>query len=335
MADVQLKNGYFKIANELFEQFFIRDFTLKQLKVLFLLLRCSYGFHKKVAVIKPKRLFELAYVYRCDINEELKFLKQNNVIRYNLEFGEFQLNKNFDEWKIPYHKLFDADDLVKLKKLNLEAKEVAAQFNTPDEVRPENVCETQTEVFANHKQISEQNGSQIETSLQITNKVVCETQTEVFANHKQEEAENANTDDIQGSSKYREIIEKDKNNIYISNNEEVISKPIPKIDPYINPYKKKFTEEYKKIFHNDCYLNNMQHTKLVEIAAEVPNFLELIPVLVLKFSKITFNFDGVKKKPGLRWLLEEGNWAGVLSGEFDAQIEGEQKEGKQNDGYNY
>ena len=302
MADVQLKNGYFKIANELFEQFFIRDFTLKQLKVLFLLLRCSYGFHKKVAVIKPKRLFELAYVYRCDINEELKFLKQNNVIRYNLEFGEFQLNKNFDEWKIPYHKLFDADDLVKLKKLNLEAKEVAAQFNTPDEVRPENVCETQTEVFANHKQ---------------------------------EEAENTNTDDIQGSSKYREIIEKDKNNIYISNNEEVISKPIPKIDPYINPDKKKFTEEYKKIFHNDCYLNNMQHTKLVEIAAEVPNFLELIPVLVLKFSKITFNFDGVKKKPGLRWLLEEGNWAGVLSGEFDAQIEGEQEGRKQNDGYNY
>ena len=79
----------------------------------------------------------------------------------------------------------------------------------------------------------------------------------------------------------------------------------------------------------------MQHTKLVEIAAEVPNFLELIPVLVLKFSKITFNFDGVKKKPGLRWLLEEGNWAGVLSGEFDAQIEGEQEGRKQNDGYNY
>ncbi len=30
-----------------------------------------------------------------------------------------------------------------------------------------------------------------------------------------------------------------------------------------------------------------------------------------------FNFDGEVKKPGLRWLIEEGNWADVLSGKFD------------------
>ena len=125
MANVQLENGYFKIALELFEQFFIRDFTLKQLKVLLLLARFSYGFHKKVAIIKPQRMFELAYIYRCDIKEELTYLKQNKVITYNLQFGEIQINKNYDEWKIPYHKLFNEEDLIKLKKLKLECKKTA------------------------------------------------------------------------------------------------------------------------------------------------------------------------------------------------------------------
>ena len=335
MANPQKEKGFVGIAYDLFEQFFIRDFSVLQLKMLLLIVRFSYGFGKKVAKIKPQRLFELAYIYRCDIKEELKFLKQNKVIKYNLELGEIQLNKNFDEWKIPYHKLFNEDDLIRLKKINLDAKKLAKEFGYPDEVTPEDVCAEQTEVFADNKQISEQNTSQIEECLPITNKVVCAEQTEVFADNKQENAGNSSASVNTNTPIYKDIEVIENTNIYISNNEEVISKPIPKIDPYINPYKKKFTEEYKKIFHNDCYLNNMQHTKLVEIAAEVPNFLELIPVLVLKFSKITFNFDGVKKKPGLRWLLEEGNWAGVLSGEFDAQIEGEQEGRKQNDGYNY
>ena len=68
---------------------------------------------------------------------------------------------------------------------------------------------------------------------------------------------------------------------------------------------------------------------------EIPNFKDLIPTLVLKFSKITFDFDGVKKQPGLRWLLEEGNWAGVLSGEFDNHIVENQTKGDKNDGYSY
>lgn len=348
MANVQLENGYFKIANDLFEQFFIRDFTLKQLKVLLLIIRFSYGFHKKVVAVKPQRLFELAYIYRCDIKEELNYLKQNKVIICNFKLGEFQLNKNFDEWKIPYHKLFSEDDLAKLKKINLEAKQIAKDFGYSDEVTPEDVCETQTDEFVNYKQ-NEENVCEMQTemfvnnkqnctdkneSLQNTNKVVCEIQTEVFVNNKQTQAENTDSASDTTAPKYREIIEKYNNkDIYI--NKDNSSKEDFKIDPYINPYKKIFIEEYKKIFKRDCFLNNTQHLKLVEIAAEIPNFKDLIPTLVLKFSKITFDFDGVKKQPGLRWLLEEGNWAGVLSGEFDNHIVENQTKGDKNDGYSY
>lgn len=295
MANVQLENGYFKIALELFEQFFIRDFTLKQLKVLLLLARFSYGFHKKVAIIKPQRMFELAYIYRCDIKEELTYLKQNKVITYNLQFGEIQINKNYDEWKIPYHKLFNEEDLIKLKKLNLECKKTAQIFGNPDEITPEEVCEIQTDLFVNNKQT---------------------------------QAENTDSESDTNTPKYREIIEKDNSTyIYDSN------KPQPKRDdPYLGKTQAAFCAEYQKVFNKSCYLNNAQRMALVEISYENPDFIKMLPILISKFSRIRFDFDGKEQKVGLRWLLEDGNWSGVLSGDFDSNIKNPEQE-KENDGW--
>ncbi len=285
MANVQLKNGYTKIVNNLLEQFFIRDFSPIQLRILLMLIRFSYGCNKKTAKIKPQNLFNTAYVYEGDIKRELKHLERNKVITCNFENKTFALNKNFDEWKISFHKLFDEEKFAKLLHINLS-------------------CGLSENLVDN------------------------------------EEMKAGNTDAESNSGTPKESINKEKenNNKYIYNPDDSLKttkEKIFKIDPYINPYKKIFTEEYEKIFKRDCFLNNAQHLKLVEIAAEIPNFKELIPTLVLKFSKITFDFDGVKKQPGLRWLLEDGNWAGVLSGEFDSNIEDTQIKGNKDDGYSY
>ena len=286
MANVQLKNGYTKIVNNLLEQFFIRDFSPIQLRILLMLIRFSYGCNKKTAKIKPQNLFNTAYVYEGDIKRELKHLERNKVLTCNFENKTFALNKNFDEWKISFHKLFDEEKFAKLLHINLS-------------------CGLSENLVDN------------------------------------EEMKAGNTDAESNSGTPKESINKEKennNNKYIYNPDDSLKttkEKIFKIDPYINPYKKIFTEEYEKIFKRDCFLNNAQHLKLVEIAAEIPNFKELIPTLVLKFSKITFDFDGVKKQPGLRWLLEDGNWAGVLSGEFDSNIEDTQIKGNKDDGYSY
>ena len=286
MANVQLKNGYTKIVNNLLEQFFIRDFSPIQLRILLMLIRFSYGCNKKTAKIKPQNLFNTAYVYEGDIKRELKHLERNKVITCNFENKTFALNKNFDEWKISFHKLFDEEKFAKLLHINLS-------------------CGLSENLVDN------------------------------------EEMKAGNTDAESNSGTPKESINKEKennNNKYIYNPDDSLKttkEKIFKIDPYINPYKKIFTEEYEKIFKRDCFLNNAQHLKLAEIAAEIPNFKELIPTLVLKFSKITFDFDGVKKQPGLRWLLEDGNWAGVLSGEFDSNIEDTQIKGNKDDGYSY
>ena len=344
MANVQLKNGYTKIVNNLLEQFFIRDFSPIQLRILLMLIRFSYGCNKKTAKIKPQNLFNTAYVYEGDIKRELKHLERNKVITCNFENKTFALNKNFDEWKISFHKLFDEEKFAKLLHINLscglsenlvdneETEETENETLLPSK---ENLSCGLSENLVDNEETEE---TENETLLPSKENLSCGLSENLVDN---EEMKAGNTDAESNSGTPKESINKEKennNNKYIYNPDDSLKttkEKIFKIDPYINPYKKIFTEEYEKIFKRDCFLNNAQHLKLVEIAAEIPNFKELIPTLVLKFSKITFDFDGVKKQPGLRWLLEDGNWAGVLSGEFDSNIEDTQIKGNKDDGYSY
>ena len=279
MAKVQLKNGYTKIVNNLLEQFFIRDFSPIQLRILLMLIRFSYGCNKKTAKIKPQNLFNTAYVYECDIKRELKHLERNKVITCDYEEKVFSLNKNFDEWKVSFHKLFDEEKFSKLLHINLSCG-----------------------------------------------------QSKNFADNKEIEAGNADSEST--SNLPKESIKKDKENnntIYISNSKEIQTeeKTVKKDDPYTGKIQAKFCAIYKEVFGKPCYLNNAQRLALVEIKFENPDFEENLPILIEKFSKIKFVFDGKVQKVGLRWLLEQGNWSGVLSGDFDNNIEDE----KENDGW--
>ena len=107
-------------------------------------------------------------------------------------------------------------------------------------------------------------------------------------------------------------------NKYIYDNKEIQKNK--KDDPYTGKIQALFCAEYKKVFGKSCFLNNAQRLALVDIDFENPDFKENLPVLIEKFSKIKFNFDGKVQKVGLRWLLEDGNWSGVLSGDFDDNI---------------
>ena len=107
---------------------------------------------------------------------------------------------------------------------------------------------------------------------------------------------------------------------------------LKKIDPYFNnPAVEKFKAEYQKRFKlNRCYLDNYQVNKLLEISIDYPEFVENIPLIVEKFSKIKFS-NGIGK-PTLKWLINEGNWAGILNGERDQFIEDESAENAESDG---
>ena len=59
VAEVKLKNGYLRISVSLFENLYFRNFSKRELQIISLILRLSYGYHKKTAYIKPKNWLEL------------------------------------------------------------------------------------------------------------------------------------------------------------------------------------------------------------------------------------------------------------------------------------
>lgn len=127
--------------------------------------------------------------------------------------------------------------------------------------------------------------------------------------------------------------DKDKYNTYnkqidtlnINNNIENFSeKPTKKPDPYINPINEIFSKEYQKVFKNKPYLLNNQRNKLIELAAEIEDFRETIPVVIEKLKDIDFDLPNFTAN--YTWLLKDDNYIKVLSGTFDKKKSALEKE---------
>lgn len=117
MARPQTKNGYIRIANELFNELNFRDFNKLHLEIINFILRLSYGCNKKWAKIAPKSLFRLYGVNISYVYQGLKFLERNKVIKIQGDF--YSLNKNYDEWKIAYKNGVDFEKLANVVAENL------------------------------------------------------------------------------------------------------------------------------------------------------------------------------------------------------------------------
>ena len=110
---------------------------------------------------------------------------------------------------------------------------------------------------------------------------------------------------------YEGLQDKDKDkDINIENNNV---KKIKKLDPYINPIKTFFIEEYQKVFGNKPMLSNQDCNRIVELAADNPDIKELIPIAIGRLKCI--NWD-IGFKPTASWLLKENNFERVINGEF-------------------
>lgn len=326
MADVKLKNGYVRVVNNLFDQLFLREFSLKQIRVIMLILRLSYGYNKKYAIIKPKSRFNFANLYNPDINKILNELINKKVLLKVAE-DAYSINKDYDIWEIPYHKFYDDKKFIDLQALQFVSETLTNnQDNVSETLTPEvsetltnSISETLTEGLVNHSQ-------KTENCKQNTNNGISETLTEnenLLVKHLQEQGVNS---DNEGNTDPSKDIIKDNIKTYIKDihiGED--KKNTPKIDPYFNnPVADKFKAEYKKIFNkSDCYLDNFKLNKLIEINSDNPDFINLIPTILEKFSKITFT--KAKKQPTLKWLILDGGWAGILNGEYDQYINDEQE----------
>lgn len=100
MASPQLENGYTKLANELYEQFSKLDASGSAWRVLFVIVRKTYGFHKKEDRISLSQFEEHTGLSRKAVCHGLAELVKLNVIVAKKEsyINEYSIQKNYELW---------------------------------------------------------------------------------------------------------------------------------------------------------------------------------------------------------------------------------------------
>ncbi len=89
--------GFTKFENEILEKILTADLSKRQLKILLLIIRFSFGCQKNYCLLKNKD-FTYSRVSPYCIKDELEKLVKKGVIKWNPEKEMVWINKNLSEW---------------------------------------------------------------------------------------------------------------------------------------------------------------------------------------------------------------------------------------------
>ncbi len=104
MADVQLKNGYTRVANELLDVVIKTLSNATHLKIVLVCWRYLYGFQRKQAELSESFIARVTGISKRYISQELKVLINAKIIIVIKESTYtspriLSFNKNYDEWE--------------------------------------------------------------------------------------------------------------------------------------------------------------------------------------------------------------------------------------------
>jgi hypothetical protein len=121
MANPQPDDAHLRIAHSVEEQIMVSDFTEQQRRILDLILRLSWGCGKKVAYIPSQSAFSIVGVRRQHIKHHLDILINAGVIFREGDY--YQINKDYDYWRITRAEDYTEEKMAELVQLNLVTKE--------------------------------------------------------------------------------------------------------------------------------------------------------------------------------------------------------------------
>ena len=99
MANPQGDRNYTKISNEIIEALSKTDLSNYEFRVFIMILRKTYGFHKKKDWISLSQLAEITGIKLPHISRTIKKLKEKNMILKNGKVTGIQ--KDYELWKLP------------------------------------------------------------------------------------------------------------------------------------------------------------------------------------------------------------------------------------------
>lgn len=100
------------------ENVLCRDFTKRQLKIVWNIMVLSFHVQKIECYIPTLSSFETIGVSRHKIKNELEKLEEANVINWNRNEMIFKINTEYDSWKVEFSTEYSPSKFKKLLDLN-------------------------------------------------------------------------------------------------------------------------------------------------------------------------------------------------------------------------
>lgn len=118
MANPQPTDAHLRMAHSINEAIMMRDFSKHQRKILDLILRLSWGCHKKYAYIPRQKDFMVVGIFEGDIKKELDWLEVSQIIGRSGPYYWF--NKDFEQWQVSRVRPYNPELLSELLSSNLD-----------------------------------------------------------------------------------------------------------------------------------------------------------------------------------------------------------------------
>lgn len=115
MADVQKEHGFTSIANEIMEKIPQYKFNGTQFRILMVVWRYTYGFHRLSHAFSLTFLHQATGMSRDSIKREVRRLIDMNVLLIvsDASFNrsrELQFNKDYDQWNVENNRITEGHD---------------------------------------------------------------------------------------------------------------------------------------------------------------------------------------------------------------------------------
>ena len=120
MANPQTENGYTMIANEILENLIKIDLTKAENKILFTVIRKTYGFHKKEDAISLSQFTKITTLTRQGVCKAIKSLVNRRLLGskhlLTTSVTTYWFIKDYDKWKGSKHLLTSKQPLTRASK---------------------------------------------------------------------------------------------------------------------------------------------------------------------------------------------------------------------------
>ncbi len=99
MANPQKEHGYTAIANEILDAFAKTNLSPYEWRVVFTVIRFSYGWNKKEAILTYSQIESFCGIKKCHIARTIKGLLKKQII--TKRGRGYRLQKDYERWGVP------------------------------------------------------------------------------------------------------------------------------------------------------------------------------------------------------------------------------------------